>query len=56
MIAQGGGTTRPADRRITSRAVRQSNRLHYLIAYCDAAEIEKTCRLDRIRAFHAAEM
>jgi predicted DNA-binding transcriptional regulator YafY len=36
--------------------MRQSNGRQYLIAYCHAAEMEKTYRLDRIREIRAAEM
>lgn len=48
VIAYDGGTRGPADRRITPRAMLQSNGRQYLIAYCHTAEIEKTYRLDRI--------
>ncbi len=48
VIAYDGGTRGPSDRRITPRAMLQSNGRQYLIAYCHAAEIEKTYRLDRI--------
>jgi len=56
VIAYDGGTRGPADRRITPRAMLQSNGRQYLIAYCHAAKLEKTYRLDRIRKIHAAEM
>jgi DNA polymerase III subunit epsilon len=56
VIAYDGGTRGPADRRITPRAMLQSNGRQYLLAYCHAAEIEKTYRLDRIRKIHATEM
>ena len=55
VIAYDGGTRGPADRRVTPRAMLQSNGRQYLLAYCHAAEIEKTYRLDRIREVHAAE-
>ena len=55
VIAYDGGTRGPADRRITPRAMLQSNGRQYLIAYCHAAEMEKTYRLDRIREIHAAK-
>jgi hypothetical protein len=55
VIAYDGGTRGPADRRITRRAMLQSNGRQYLIAYCHAAEIEKTYRLDRIRRIHATD-
>lgn len=55
VIAYDGGTRGPAARRVTPRAVLQSNGRQYLLAYCHAAEIEKTYRLDRIREIHAAE-
>jgi DNA polymerase III epsilon subunit-like protein len=55
VIAYDGGTRGPADRRITPRAMLQSNGRQYLIAYCHAATLEKTYRLDRIREIHAAE-
>ena len=56
VIAYDGGTWGPADRRITPRAMLQSNGRQYLIAYCHAARLEKTYRLDRIREVHAAEV
>ncbi len=56
VIAYDGGTRGAAERRITPRAMLQSNGRQYLLAYCHAAEIEKTYRLDRIRKVHAAEM
>ena len=56
VIAYDGGTRGPADRRITPRAMLQSNGRQYLIAYCHAAKMEKTYRLDRIREIHAAEV
>ena len=56
VIAYDGGTRGPADRRITPRAMLQSNGRQYPIAYCDAAKLEKKYRLDRIREVHAAEM
>jgi predicted DNA-binding transcriptional regulator YafY len=34
----------------------QSNGRQYQIAYCHAAKLEKTYRLDRIREIHAAEI
>jgi DNA polymerase III subunit epsilon len=55
VIAYDGGTRGAAERRITPRAMLQSNGRQYLLAYCHAAEIEKTYRLDRIREIHAAE-
>jgi predicted DNA-binding transcriptional regulator YafY len=55
-IAYDGGTRGPADRRITPRAMLQSNGRQYLIAYCHAAEIEKTYRLDRILEVRAASV
>jgi DNA polymerase-3 subunit epsilon len=54
VIAYDGGTRGPADRRITPRGMLQSNGRQYLIAYCHAAKLEKTYRLDRIREIHAA--
>ena len=54
VIAYDGGTRGPADRRVTPRAMLQSNGRQYLIAYCHAAKLEKTYRLDRIREIHAA--
>jgi DNA polymerase III epsilon subunit family exonuclease len=54
VIAYDGGTRGPADR-ITPRAMLQSNGRQYLIAYCHAAEIEKTYRLDRILEIRAAD-
>lgn len=56
VIAYDGGTRGPANRRITPRAMLQSNGRQYLLAYCHAAELEKTYRLDRIREIHAAEL
>ena len=56
VIAYDGGTWGAAERRITPRVILQSNGRQYLLAYCHAAEIEKTYRLDRIREIHAAEM
>ena len=56
VIAYDGGTRGPADRRITPRAMLQSNGRQYLIAYCHAAKLEKTYRLDRIREIHAADV
>ena len=56
VIEYDGGTRGPADRRITPRAMLQSNGRQYLLAYCHAAEIEKTYRLDRIRKIHAVEV
>ena len=56
VIAYNGGTRGTADRRVTPRAMLQSNGRQYLLAYCHAAEIEKTYRLDRIREIHAVEM
>ena len=55
VIAYDGGTQGLADRTVTPRALLQSNGRQYLIAYCHAAEIEKTYRLDRIREIYAAE-
>ena len=40
----------------STEAMLQSNGRQYLLAYCHAAEIEKTYRLDRIRRIHAAEV
>lgn len=56
MIVYDGGMRGPANRRITPRAMLQSNGRQYLVAYCHAANLEKTYRLDRIRGIHAAEM
>ena len=56
VIAYDGGTRGAAERRITLRAMLQSNGRQYLLAYCHAAEIEKTYRLDRIREVHAADV
>ena len=56
VIVYDGVTRGPADRRITPRAMLQSNGRQYLLAYCHAARLEKTYRLDRIREVHAAEM
>lgn len=56
VIAYDGGTRGPANRRITPRAMLQSNGRQYLIAFCHAAKLEKTYRLDRIREIHAAEL
>jgi DNA polymerase III epsilon subunit family exonuclease len=55
VIAYNGGTRRPADRTITPRTMLQSNGRQYLIAYCHAARIEKTYRLDRIVKIRMAD-
>ncbi|MCY2994409.1 MAG: exonuclease domain-containing protein [Planctomycetota bacterium] len=55
VIAYDGGTRGSADRRVTPRAMLQSNGRQYLLAYCHAAEIEKTYRLDRIRDVRAGK-
>ena len=55
VIAYDGGTRGLADRRVTPRAMLQSNGRQYLLAYCHAAEIEKTYRLDRIREVHTTK-
>jgi len=51
-----GGWQELADRRVTPRAMLQCNGRQYLIAYCHAADLEKTYRLDRIREVHAVEV
>ena len=56
VIVYDGGTRGPADRRITPRAMLQSNGRQYLLAYCHAAKLEKTYRLDRILKIRAVEM
>lgn len=56
VIAYDGGTRGPADRRITPRAMLQSNGRQYLIAYCHTAKLEKTYRLDRILKIRAVEL
>ncbi|NLF73766.1 MAG: WYL domain-containing protein [Candidatus Anammoximicrobium sp.] len=55
MIVYDGGTRMAADRRITPKAMLQSNGRQYLLAYCHAAKLEKTYRLDRIREVRPAE-
>ncbi|MCY2994813.1 MAG: WYL domain-containing protein [Planctomycetota bacterium] len=49
VIAYDGATLGAADRRITPRAMLQSNGRQYVIAYCHAAEMEKMYRLDHSR-------
>ena len=56
VIAYDGGTRGLADRRITPRAMLQSNGRQYLIAYCHAAKLEKTYRLNWSWEIHAAEL
>jgi len=56
VIVYDGGTRGPANRTITPRAMLQSNGRQYLLAYCHAAKLEKTYRLDWIRGIHAAEV
>jgi DNA polymerase-3 subunit epsilon len=55
VIVYDGGARRLANRRITPRALLQSNGRQYLLAYCHAAKLEKTYRLDRIREVRPAE-
>ena len=55
VIAYDGGARGLADRRVTPRAMLQSNGRQYLIAYCHAAKLEKTYRLDRIRTVHTTK-
>ena len=55
VIAYDRGRRGPADRRVTPRVMLQSNGRQYLLAYCHAAQIEKTYRLDRIRTVHTTE-